>query len=99
MSQVRQQLLVLCLADPDLESHTVAWSLYDGAKAETDLQMQTGDSMTPPYASVLAAMRDGWRVIQFPQLPHYSRGAEHDLGHLPFEYVLERFVDIGGGQA
>jgi hypothetical protein len=27
----RQQLLLLCLASPDLASQVVAWSLYDGA--------------------------------------------------------------------
>lgn len=93
MTKTRQQVLVLCLADPDLESSTVAWSLYDGTLAEDALQMQTGDSGTPPYPNVLAAMRDGWRVIQFPQLPYYVHGHEHDTGHLPYEYLLERMVD------
>lgn len=96
MSTVRQQILVLCLSDPDLESQTVAWSLYDASKPDSALQMQTGDSMTPPYGSVLAAMRDGWRVIQFPALPLLERGQEHDLGHLPYEYILERMVEING---
>lgn len=94
MSILRQQILVLCSWDPDLESSTVAWSLYDSARPANERQMQTGDAMEAPYDSVLDAMRDGWRVIQFPRLPNYVHGHEHDTGHLPFEYILERMVEI-----
>lgn len=93
MNRLRQQLLVLCLADPDLESSVVAWSLYDGAKSAHELQMQTGDSQEPPYESVLHAMQSGWRVMQCPQLPTYVHGHEHETGHLPYEYILERMVE------
>jgi hypothetical protein len=96
MPHQRQQLLVLCLAAPDLESSTVAWSLYDGARPVDDLQPQTGDDKTPPYASVLRAMQDGWRVIQVPSLPTYIPGHEHETTHLPYEYILERMVTVDG---
>jgi hypothetical protein len=97
MSKLRQQLLILNLASPDLESRTVAWALYDGASTEGDLPMQSGDAGPdgkPIYPSVLAAMRDGWRVIQIPALPYFVEGREHETGHLPYEYVLERLVEI-----
>jgi hypothetical protein len=94
MSQTRQQILILHLSNPDLNSRTVAWALYDGAKPENEMQMNTGDSNQPPYASVLAAMREGWNVIQIPTLPTYIPGHEHETGHLPFEYVLERKVIV-----
>jgi hypothetical protein len=42
----------------------------------------------------LAAMQDGWHVIQLPTLPIYQAGHEHESGHLPYEYVLERKVDL-----
>jgi hypothetical protein len=74
----------------------VAWATYDGAKSENELQMQSGDEEKPPYRSVLAAMRDGWFVIQIPVLPYYMRGQEHETGHLPYEYVLERKVERDG---
>lgn len=99
MSTQRQQILVLCLASPDLASATVAWSLYDGALPRDAMQMQTGDGSEPPYPSVVAAMQDGWRVMQFPSLPAYVHGHEHDTGHLPYEYVLERMVSIGDEHA
>ncbi|RXZ76743.1 hypothetical protein EBB07_34605 [Paenibacillaceae bacterium] len=94
MSIIRQQILILNIADPNLESQTVAWALYDGAKAENEPQMTTGDSDVPPYPNVLAAMRDGWNVLQVPALPHYFSGHEHESNHLPYEYVLERKVVI-----
>ncbi len=96
MSNLRQQILILHLAHPDLDAQTVAWALYDGALPEGKRQMQSGDQEKPPYRSVLAAMRDGWFVLQLPPLPYYVRGQEHETGHLPYEYVLERKVEIHG---
>ena len=64
MSELRQQLLVLHLHTPDLNSGVVAWALYDGTGQK---RYTTGDSEAPPYNSVVEAMQDGWRVIQFPQ--------------------------------
>lgn len=86
--------MILHLATPELDSDTIAWALYDGAKPEGERQMQSGDEEKPPYRSVLAAMRDGWFVIQIPTLPYFVRGQEHEIGHLPYEYVLERKVAI-----
>ena len=94
MGKLRQQILILHLENPDLNSRTVAWALYDGARTSDQLQMREGDEETPPYDSVLAAMRDGWFVLQIPSLPIYLHGAEHESGHLPYEYVLERKVDL-----
>ncbi|UUZ81546.1 hypothetical protein LJK88_44145 [Paenibacillus sp. P26] len=94
MSVTRQQILILHLALPDLESRTVAWALYDGAKPKNELQMQTGDSNEPMYESVLDAMRDGWNVIQVPSMPVFLSGHEFEQGHLPYEYVLERKVTV-----
>jgi len=92
----RQQILMLYLSDSNLESKTVAWSLYDGATPKDALQTQTGDDKTPPYDSVLQAMQEGWRVILISSLPTYVHGHEHETGHLPYEYVLERMVEVDG---
>lgn len=93
MSELRQQILILHLSDPELESPTVAWALYDGAAPKGSLQMNSGDQDKPPYRSVIEAMQDGWFVIQLPSLPIYLRGEEYEVGHLPYEYVLERRVN------
>jgi hypothetical protein len=94
VSKLRQQILILHLYNSDLASKTIGWALYDGALPATERQMQSGDSQTIPYDSVLAAMRDGWNVLQIPTLPVYTVGHEHEGGHLPYEYVLERKVSI-----
>jgi hypothetical protein len=88
---VRQQLLILCAASPDLESDVVAWSLYDGAGDRTSV---SGDTDAPPYGSVLAAMRDGWRVLQLPATNRAAPGTEHETSFLKWEYVLERLVEL-----
>ena len=91
MSELRQQLLVLHLHTPDLNSSVVAWAMYDGTGEK---RHTTGDSETPPYNSVMEAMRDGWRVIQFPQqFPAYP-GMEYHTSYLRFEYILEKLVKL-----
>jgi len=94
MSETRQQILILNLAEPDLGAQTVAWALFDGTRPAGDQQMQAGDQPEPPYESVVDAMHNGWRVVQLPQLPTYPQGSEHETGPLPWEYVLERFVSL-----
>ncbi|MCA1595648.1 MAG: hypothetical protein LC772_04395 [Chloroflexi bacterium] len=96
MTLLRQQIMILHLSSPDLSSNTVAWALFDGAAKPDHRQMQSGDQDQPPYHSVLDAMRDGWFVIQIPTLPYFVHGQEHETGHLPYEYVLERRVEING---
>ena len=64
MAELRQRLMILYQYTSDLASRVGAWSIYDGAGAK---EHGSGDAEQPPYASALAAMRDGWRVIQMPQ--------------------------------
>jgi hypothetical protein len=89
---LRQQLLLLCAATPNLMSPIVAWSMYDGTGRTTNM---AGDADRPPYDSVLSAMKDGWRVLQVPALVAPAPGREHETGFLRFEYVLEKIVDAG----
>jgi hypothetical protein len=88
---LRQQLLILYLANSDLGSPAQAWSLYDGAAGKTGM---AGDSETPPYPTALAAMQDGWRVIQLPVLQPPRAGHEHETSYLKFEVVLEKLVTL-----
>jgi hypothetical protein len=87
---LKQRLLVLYAASSSPDSPVGAWSLFDGTGRE---QHMAGDTDEPPYSSVLAAMRDGWRVIQLPQLRAAATGAEHETAFLPYEFVLEKLVE------
>ena len=88
---LRQTLLILYCGTPDLKSRVGAWSIYDATGWE---RHTTGDSDAPPYTSVFEAMRDGWRVIQFPQqFPPYP-GMELSTSYLPFEYILEKMETL-----
>ena len=94
MTQIRQKLLVLYTHSPDLHSAAVAWSLYDGTGKD---RSSSGDSEEPPYASVVTAMQDGWRVVQFPQQYPAHPGMEYNTSYLKYEYVLEKLEEIHGG--
>ena len=71
LGTLRQKLLVLYAANSSPDTEVVAWSLYDGTSDET--YEATGEAV-PPYATVLDAMRDGWRVIKYPDLRPPSPG-------------------------
>jgi len=88
---VRQQLLFLYLTHPNPSAPTIAWSLFDGTGA---VEGKSGDADTPPYASVLEAMKDGWRVMQVAQQQPAYPGMEHRTAYLPFEFILERLVEM-----
>lgn len=85
----RQKLLILYLSSSALEAHVVAWSQWDGT-GETE--SMAGDAEEPPYPTGLAALRDGWRLIQMsPLLPH-ARGDEFTTSYLKYEFVFEQWV-------
>lgn len=90
----RQKLLFLYLGNSSPESEVVAWSLYDGTTDE--MFEATGEHAEPPYASVLDAMRDGWRVIQVPTLKTPQVGREYENDYLDFEFVLEKMEAVNG---
>lgn len=93
VAQLRQKILILYLNTPDLKSRVVAWSIFDGTGKQ---QHTTGDSDEPPYSSVLHAMEDGWRVIQFPQQFPAFPGMEYQTAYLKFEYILEKLEEVYG---
>jgi hypothetical protein len=90
---IRQQVLVLHLSNRSLDSETVGWALYDGAKWPDELQVRPGDEDTPSYPSVLAALQDGWKLLQAPAAI-VIRGGEHEIFALPFEFILTRDVEV-----
>lgn len=90
-TELRQRLLFLYTFDADPSTGVCAWAELDGTGRT---EHETGDDPEPPYPSVLAALRDGWRVIQVPvYIPPYP-GTEHDTGMLRFEFVLEKLEQV-----
>ncbi|MDF9815000.1 hypothetical protein [Streptomyces sp. SPB162] len=93
MSTLRQRVLVLYLATSALDSRVVGWSAYDGTGATSPT---TGDSDEPPYETGVAALCDGWRLIQAAQLIPPYPGHEYDTSFLQHEFLFERLVDAAG---
>ena len=91
MTRLRQQLLVLYAGNSTPDSPVVAWSVYDGTGKSS---FEAKGEAKPPYGSVLEAMKDGWRVIQYPPLRDPEPGREHQMGFLKFEFVLEKMEDL-----
>ena len=87
---LRQKLLILYLASSALDSPVMSWSIYDGTS--NDIQT-TGDSAAPPYKTGLAAMKDGWRVIQFPQLIPPYPGLEYTTSFQRNEFIFEQLEE------
>jgi hypothetical protein len=88
--ELRQQVLLLCLKTPQLDAPVTAWTFYDGSGHRES--MEASALGRPPYSSGVAALEDGWRLIQMaPAIPPVS-GDEHRVSFLKHEFVFERFV-------
>ena len=62
LAEPRQQVLYLYGKSTNMRSPLASWALYDPTQPQTPAL----PSAEPPYESVLAAVADGWRVVQFP---------------------------------
>ena len=83
----KQLLLYLYSKSTNLRSPLGAWALYD-ATAPDEPVLPSQDA---PYASVLDAVRDGWRIVQFPR-PELHNFSDVDNAYLTFEFILEKYV-------
>ena len=88
----RQQVLVLYLKNSALDSGVAAWAMYDGTGRERHM---AGDADEPPYGTGLAALQDGWRLIQASPLVDHGVGDEFRTGYLKYEFFFERLIDVG----
>jgi hypothetical protein len=87
-----QQVLFLWLSDSALDAAVVAWSLYDGATPKGSPVPPVDIDAEPVYATGLAALQDGWRLIQAAPLIPPAPGAELHTSYLRHEFVFERFA-------
>ncbi|GAA1688714.1 hypothetical protein GCM10009765_42720 [Fodinicola feengrottensis] len=91
MTTVRQQVLVLYLATSALDATVVGWSRYDGTG---QTKPTTGDSDGPPYETGVAALQDGWRLLQMSPLLPPQPGHEYDVSFLKHEFLFEKLVSL-----
>ena len=86
----RQQVLFLWLASSALDSGVVGWAFHDGTAGAGP---QPADD--PPYGTGVAALVDGWRLIQVSPLLPPLPGHERETSFLKHEFVFERLVEPG----
>ena len=89
----RQKVLLPSLTDSALDPNVIAWAQYDGTAQSEHM---AGDSEEPPYTTGLAALRDGWRLLQIAPLQAHAPGAEFTTSYLKYECLFEQWVDVDG---
>ena len=82
-----QLILYLYSKSTNLRSPLGGWALYDATAPDEPLL----PSQDAPYTSVLDAVRDGWRIVQFPRPELYSF-TDVDNAYLTYEFILEKLV-------
>lgn len=88
----RQQVLYLWLHGSSLDEKVIAWAFHDGASGAGPSLPETEGS--PPYESGVAALCDGWMLLQSAQLVPPAPGQEHLTAYLEYEFVFERRVEV-----
>lgn len=83
----KQLILYLYAKSTNLRAPLGGWALYDATAPEEPVL----PSQDVPYTSVLDAVRDGWRIVQFPR-PELHNFSDVDNAYLAFEFILEKFV-------
>ena len=87
LNSEKQLLLYLYSKSTNLRSPLGAWALYDTTAPDEPVL----PSQDAPYASVLDAVNDGWRIVQFPR-PELYNFTDVDNAYLTYEFILEKFV-------
>ena len=79
-----QRLLYLQTESTSVDSEVIGMSFVEDA----EIQLPPDDPDEWPYANVLEAMKDGWRVVKFPELALlYQDPSNLSLG---CEFILEK---------
>ena len=87
-----QDILVLFQTSPALDVAPAAWARYEASKGTGIKDLI--EERKPPYKNAMAAMRDGWQVIQMSEYLQRSEVDGYELGPLPYQTVLSRFREM-----
>ena len=85
LTQPRQMVLYLYSKSTNMRSAIASWALYD----PTVPYEPTLPSQDTPYDSVIEAVNDGWRIVQFPRAELYQF-SDVDNAYLGYEFILEK---------
>ncbi len=83
----KQLILYLYSKSTNLRSPLGGWALYDATVPDEPVL----PSQDAPYTSVLDALNDGWRIVQFPR-PELYNFTDVDNAYLTYEFILEKLV-------
>ena len=87
LNSEKQMILYLYSKSTNLRSPIAGWALYDPTAPDEPVL----PSQDAPYSSVLDAVGDGWRIVQFPR-PELYNFSDVDNAYLSFEFILEKIV-------
>ena len=87
LNSEKQLVLYLYSKSTNLRSPLGGWALYDPTAPDEPIL----PSQDAPYTSVLDAVNDGWRIVQFPR-PELYNFTDVDNAYLTYEFILEKFV-------
>ena len=85
LTKLRQMVLYLYSKSTSMRSAIASWALYD----PTVPYEPTLPSQDAPYDSVIEAVNDGWRIVQFPR-PELYQFSDVDNAYLGYEFILEK---------
>ena len=85
LTKPRQLVLYLYSKSTNMRSAIASWALYD----PTVPYEPTLPSQDVPYDSVIEAVNDGWRIVQFPRAELYQF-SDVDNTYLGYEFILEK---------
>ena len=86
LDDATQKILYLYSKSTNMRSPLAGWALYDATQPHEPAL----PSQDPPYDSVIAAIADGWRVIQLPR-PELRTFSDVDNFYVGYEFILERY--------
>ena len=87
LNSEKQLLLYLYSKSTNPRSPIGGWALYDATAPDEPIL----PSQDAPYTSVLDAVRDGWRIVQFPR-PELYNFTDVENTYLTYEFILEKLV-------
>lgn len=93
VAEPTQRILYLYSRSTNMRARIIGWVLYDPTCPD-EPKLPSQDS---PYPSVIDAVRDGWRIVQFP-IPELREFSEVDNRYLGYEFVLEKCETVANGQ-